>query len=179
MSKIKLLAEGVDVAPMLWALQNHPELWDQDTGRTERADSPHREVHDIWARYAQRGTDGSVPHSAVWYPAAEVLPIKALIYPLMAAFEGDQLGGVLITKVPPGKSVKPHIDPGWHARFYQKFAIQIQAHPGQAFNFEGESLMTKPGDLYWFDNSHMHWVTNDSDQDRVTVIACIKTDKVV
>ncbi|MCY1247967.1 hypothetical protein D9M72_613450 [compost metagenome] len=95
----------------------------------------------------------------------------------MAAVQGERLGGVLITRIRPGQVCKPHTDPGWHARYYQKFAVQIAAAPGQSFNFEGHELVTKPGDIFWFDNSHTHWVTNESDTDRITMIVCIKTEK--
>jgi hypothetical protein len=177
--KIKHLASGINVAPMLWALHSHPELWDQNTARTEHPSSPHYGLSDIWTRYAAPGVDGSQPHDSVWYPCADLMPVRDLVYPLMSMVEGDHLGGVLITKIPAGKMCKPHTDPGWHARRYQKFGIQIQAHPKQAFHFEGESLVTKPGDLFWFDNAFKHWVTNDSDQDRITMIVCIRTDKEV
>ena len=91
--KIKLLAQGLNVGPMLWALQAHPELWNQNTARTETPDSPHLELDDIWARYADPATvqeDGS--HDSVWYPPAEVLPVKEMVYPLMQAAQGDRLG---------------------------------------------------------------------------------------
>ena len=84
------------------------------------------------------------------------------------------MGGVLITKIPAGKECKPHTDPGWHARYYEKVAIQIQSAPGQAFCFEGESLETRPGDVFWFDNAFTHWVTNPTPYDRITLIACIQ-----
>jgi len=177
--KIKHLASGINVAPMLWALQSHPELWDQNTARTEHPSSPHHGLSDIWARFAEPGVDGSQPHDSVWYPCADLMPVRDLVYPLMSMVQGDHLGGVLITKIPAGKMCKPHTDPGWHARRYQKFGIQIQSHPRQAFHFDGESLVTMPGDLFWFDNSFKHWVTNDSDQDRITMIVCIRTDKEV
>lgn len=178
MSHIKLLGSGLNVVPMQWALLEHPELWDKQTSRTAPEDSPHHGLSDIWARYADPATmqpDGS--HTSIWYPASDVLPVKDLVYPLMQAAQGDQLGGVLITRIKPGQLCKPHTDPGWHARFYQKFAIQIQSSPGQAFHFADSSLVTKPGDLFWFDNAYTHWVTNDSTQDRITMIVCIKTDK--
>ena len=176
MSRIKLLAEGLDVAPMLDALAAHPELWDQHTARTEHPSSPHHELSDIWARFAAPGVDGSKPHDAVWYPCAALLPIRELAYPLMSMMQGDRLGGVLITKIPAGKQCKPHSDPGWHARYYGKFAVQLAADPGQAFHFEGEHLVTKPGDLFYFDNAFTHWVTNPTPHDRITAIVCIKTD---
>jgi hypothetical protein len=176
MKKIALLQSGIDIAPMHKAIDAHPELWNQNPQRTANENSPHYGLSDIWARFCAPGVDGSMPHESMWYPCAEVLPIRELVYPLMAAYQGDQLGGVLITKIPAGKECKPHIDPGWHARHYKKFAIQIAASEGQQFCFESESLASKPGDLFYFDNSFNHWVTNPTVYDRITAIICIKTD---
>jgi quercetin dioxygenase-like cupin family protein len=177
MSRIMLLAEGINVAPMQAALKAHPELWDQNPARTTPEDSPHHGLSDIWPRYADPKTmrdDGS--HDSIWYPCADLLPVRDLVFPLMTAVRGERLGGVLITRIKPGQICKPHTDPGWHARYYQKFAIQIQAAPEQAFHFESESLVTKAGDIFWFDNSFTHWVTNDSQTDRITMICCIRNE---
>jgi quercetin dioxygenase-like cupin family protein len=105
------------------------------------------------------------------------LGIKPLCLDLMRAVEGVELGGVLITRIPPGAECKPHTDPGWHARRYDKYAVQITSAPGQRFHFEGESLETKPGDLFWFDNQFTHWVTNPTAYERVTLIVCIRKEK--
>ncbi|MFS2027061.1 aspartyl/asparaginyl beta-hydroxylase domain-containing protein [Massilia sp. CT11-137] len=177
MNKIRLLASGLNVEPIRAALAANPHLWDQHTARTASIDSPHHGLSDIWARFAPPGANGDADHDAIWYPAAECLPLRELVYPLMAAVHGDRLGGVLITRIPPGAECKPHVDHGWHARYYDKFAIQIAAAPGQAFCFEGEQLVTAPGDLFWFDNSYLHWVTNPTTHERITLIVCIKTDK--
>lgn len=176
--KICLLPFTLDVAPMQAALAAHPELWNQHTERTQPKDSPHHGLDDIWPRFADPATmrpDGS--HDSVWYPSADLLPVRELAFALMTAVRGERLGGVLITRIKPGQVCKPHTDPGWHARYYDKFAVQIQAAPEQAFHFEGESLVTKFGDVFWFDNSHTHWVTNDSPADRITMIVCIKTER--
>lgn len=178
MTPIRLVSEGWPVEPLRAALAAHPELWDQQTARTAPEASPHHGLSDIWARFADPATmreDGS--HDSVWYPPANVLPVRDLVFPLMAMVHGERLGGVLITRIRPGQVCKPHTDPGWHARHYDKFAIQIDAAPEQAFHFEDASLVTKPGDVFWFDNSHTHWVTNDSQRDRITLIACIRTER--
>ena len=101
--KIKLLAQGVHVAPFLWALQSQPELWNQHTTRTEDPASPHHGLDDIWVRYgdAERAKDGAA-HESHWYPCADALGIKPLVYDLMRQVEGDQLGGVLITRIAHG-----------------------------------------------------------------------------
>lgn len=175
--KIKLLQRGLPVAPIYWALQQHPELWDQHTTRTEHPESPHHGLSDIWARFGpEDAAETGQPHESRWYPAAELLGIKALVYDLMRFVEGDRLGGVLITRIPPGARCKPHTDPGWHARYYDKFAVQITSAPGQLFCFEGEQLETQPGDLFFFDNQHLHWVENPTQYERITMIVCIRKE---
>jgi len=176
MSKIRKIAGGVNVTPLLWALQANPQLWNADTQRTKDASSPHSQVDDIWVRYSATPEEPG-PHEAVWYPAAAVLPVREIVYPLMHFVRGERLGGILITRIRAGKQCKPHRDDGWHARYYEKFAVQVQSAPGQLFCFEGESLEALPGDTYTFDNSFEHWVTNDTPHDRITLICCIKTDK--
>jgi quercetin dioxygenase-like cupin family protein len=178
MPNIRLLDRGLDVAPIRWRLQQHPELWNQHTTRTADPDSPHYGLDDIWARFGDptRAADGQA-HDSYWYASADVLGIKEMCFDLVRAVEGVELGGVLITRIPAGKACQPHTDPGWHARRYQKFAVQITSAPGQLFCFEGEQLETKPGDLFWFDNQYSHWVTNDTPYERVTMIVCIRQEK--
>jgi quercetin dioxygenase-like cupin family protein len=176
--KIELIAKDWCVAPILWKLQSHPELWNQYTARTASADSPHHGLDDIWARFGDVGhaVDGQA-HQSRWYPAAELLGIKQMCHDLMHMVDGVELGGVLITRIPPGAKCRPHVDPGWHARNYEKFAVQIASAPGQEFCFEGESLETRPGDVFWFDNQHLHWVDNPTQYERVTMIVCIRKEK--
>jgi hypothetical protein len=176
--KIKRVAAGVDVAPLLWALQANAHLWNEHTQRTQDPASPHHEVDDIWCRYA--APEVAIlpgPHESVWYPGASLLPVKEIVFPLMQFVQGERLGGVLITRIRAGKQCKPHKDDGWHARYYEKFAVQVQSAPGQRFCFDGESLEARPGDVYWFDNAHTHWVENPTEHDRITMVVCIRMDK--
>lgn len=111
----------------------------------------------------------------MWYPAFRRLPsLKPVLSAVLRRAEGGRLGGVLITKIPPGGRVAPHVDGGWHARYYDKFALQLQSAPGQAFCFRGHSLSARPGELYTFDNSQEHWVYNMSDSPRMTLIVCVR-----
>jgi hypothetical protein len=173
--KIELLERGIDVGGLQSALAAHPDLWNQHQARTADPASPHHGLDDIWLRFAPQArlTDG--PPQSQWYPSAYAL--RAAIPAVEAIFErygGQALGGVLMTRIPAGRSCRPHIDQGWHARAYEKFALQIHAAPGQRFCFEGETLETAPGDLFWFDNQYLHWVENPTAQDRVTMIICLK-----
>jgi hypothetical protein len=176
---IRKIATGLDVAPLRAALRANPSLWNARTARTSPPDSPHHGLDDIWVRFAAPGAvvheDGS--HTSSWLADADVLPVRPMAFQLMAALNGEQLGGILITRIPPGVRCRPHVDPGWHARHYDKFAVQIDADPKtQAFCFEGHHLASEPGDLYWFDNHYTHWVDNEGPHARVTAIFCIRTE---
>lgn len=179
-SPIRLLATGLPYGELHAQLLAAPHLWNRHRQRLEQY--AHSDISDIWVRAAQDATNLQCfhePHESVWYPAYYDLPaLRPIIFNVMRLVEGERLGGVLITKIPPGASVKPHVDIGWHARYYDKFALQIAADEKQCFHFENASLVTMPGDLFTFDNSQVHWVTNDSDVDRITLIICIRVHPV-
>lgn len=176
MKKLHLLGTGISISHLLWELQSHPELWNTNTLRTAPEDSPHHGLSDIWARYAAKTSDPYLPHESVWYPTvtAALPSLQPLCETLVSAVGGTALGGVLLTRIPPNGTCRPHIDNGWHARHYEKFAVQVQSSPRQTFHVEELMLETKPGDLYTFDNSHLHWVLNPTPYDRITLIICIK-----
>jgi hypothetical protein len=173
----QLIGQGLNVAPIYWALLKNPQLWNEHTTRTASPESPHYGLDDIWLRYGEpeRSVDGQ-PHTSFWYPSADVLGVKGLCSDILHFTNGVELGGVLITRIPPGKTCKPHVDPGWHARRYSKFAVQIASAPGQVFAMEDCALETKPGDLYWFDNQYLHWVENPTPYERVSMIICVRLE---
>jgi hypothetical protein len=178
---IRMLKATFHVERALEQLAAHPELWNQHTHRTHGYGTPHRTIDDIWVRYNDLSKyigDRSFfadEHDSVWYPGAEMIPaVVDLVMDLMGEVRGERLGGVLITRIPAGGQVDPHVDQGWHARYYDKFCIQLMGNPEQAFCFRGYSLSALPGQIYTFDNSREHWVTNSSKEDRMSLIVCIK-----
>lgn len=175
MQPIKLLARDLNVTAIRWALLSNPQLWNENTARTQDESSPHHGLDDIWVRFGSpEDAETGQPHVAHWYDSADTLGVKPMIEDVFKAVGGVELGGVLITRIPVGASCRPHVDPGWHARYYEKFALQIDSAPGQMFCFEGAALETRPGDLFWFDNQYLHWVDNPTAYDRITMIICIK-----
>lgn len=178
---IRALNLTLSVAQLFRELTAHPELWDEFDLRTNHPQSPHRELSDIFVRYNARANfQGdrqafNAEHESVWWPTIEKLPsIYSIVWNLMKFVEGERLGMVLVTKIPAGKTCYAHTDNGWHARYYEKYAVQIASAPGQAFHVEDAELSAKPGEVYWFDNARTHWVMNESDQDRITLIVCIR-----
>ena len=187
MKYLKQLFTGIDVAPILAELDAHPEVWDVRPLR--KVTYVHGDISDVWVRfnawenYDPAGGEEALkrfvlePHDAVWYPESDCLPsLKTLIFELMCQLRAERLGTVLITRIPPGKKVHPHIDPGWAARFYEKVAVQLRSAPEQAFCYEDGRYVCEAGTIYSFDNSQTHWVDNDSAVERITAIICIKRD---
>lgn len=191
MKQFLKIADQLDVNPLLSQLDAHPELWNAHEGRRHHEGSSHGETSDIWVRYndftrargethRERMLSLTHEHVPVWYPAWEVLPaLHPIVFDLMAAVQGEMLGGVLMTKVPPGGRILPHADTGWHVEYYDKFYVGLQSAPGADFicedGAETERINIRPGEIWLFDNRKVHSVENDSDIDRITLIVCIRT----
>lgn len=187
MRNFELVIEGVDVVPLQGQIAAHPDLWDQHTIRKRAPGTPHSGMSDIWVRYNDvRPFEASGdyrrfndPHLPVWYPAWGALSaLRPIVFDVMAAVRGEMLGGVLITRIPPGGEIDWHADAGWHVEYFEKFYLSIQSRPGAAFlckDREGiEALEPAEGDVWRFDNRKPHAVQNNSADDRITAIICIR-----
>ena len=178
----RILRHSCHIEPLVSEIEMQPELWNQNVFRTVGGyGNPHSKLSDIVVRFNNwsnwRGDRAAFndAHESVWWAPYERLPtIKPLVFDLMRLFEAERLGMVLITRIPAHTNCEPHVDAGWHANHYLKFAVQLKAAPGQKFCFEGFSLETRPGDLYAFDNSKPHWVENPTDEERWTLIVCLR-----
>jgi len=95
----------------------------------------------------------------------------------MALCEGVELGGVLITKIPAGKSILPHTDDGWHANYYNtKIYIPLETNTNVINRCEDEYVCMNLGEAWYFNNMVEHEVRNEGDTDRITLIICIRCE---
>ena len=182
MNHFRLIAAGVDVSGVNAEMDAAPELWGQNGYRIADPSSPHHGVPDIWLRWRDAADlttpdAHTEPHFPVFWPAWERLPsLHAIVRNLSHVANATALGGVLITKVPPGKEVKPHVDDGWHARFYdQKYYLVLRGNP-LCLNYCGEDVeVFRAGDVWEYPNSVTHSTVNNGHTDRVTCIICFRT----
>ena len=182
----ELVCTDLDVSQLQQEILSHYEEFDKYDQRRTVPGSPHTEMTDIWARYndirpfLEKGSlEGfDAPHDSIWYPVIEKIPaVKKVVFDVMSKVEGERIGGVLITKLPPGGHIARHTDAGWHAQYYDKFFVPIQIKEGAIFGFDDGDIHAKEGEAWWFDNSNPHWVTNNTDCDRIAMIVCIRTEK--
>jgi len=184
------IAFDFPVIPLQLSLRRQPGLFGKYNQRCE-GQSPHRESKDIWVRYnaienvleyeGQLNSDhpANKEHRPTWYPSYYQLPqLRPLIFGLMHLVEGEELGIVLIIKIPPGKQIYTHVDGGWSGSYYEKYFIPIQSYPGTSFNFPDGSIIPQLGEAYWFNNSIPHNVINNSNEDMICLVVTIKSDKV-
>lgn len=168
-------------------------LFDGFPYRRTAPGSPHAEMTDIWARYkditsnleSRDFSDIGDEHESIWYPHSdELTDVKKICAKIMHFTQGTRLGGVLITKLPPGGNITWHTDDNWHANYYDKFWVPIQNAPGAVMKFQGifdepfaeTRMCPQEGEVVWFNNSYPHAVVNDSDKDRIGMIVCIKIE---
>jgi len=174
----------VDVDMVVGELERQPELWDRNRWRKDRPNSPHREMSDIWLRFADPAHPERFhePHHSVFWPAWWAIPtVHDIVFDAMRDARATELGGILITKVPPGKQIYAHHDRGvWHAEHYN-FKVYIVLQGNQAcVNWASESPQTravmKTGEVWYFNNLVDHGLVNEGVTDRISLIVSMRTE---
>jgi len=182
MKAFNKIASGLNIKPALNELYENYHLFGENNARKD-AGPVHAEMDDIWFRYgdtsemAKTGDYSKIAdeHDSIWLQG---LPeCRKLCFDVMAMVDGERLGGILITKLPIGGKIQPHTDAGWHAEYYDKYYIPIQNADGAIFGFECGNIEPNEGDVWAFDNSYLHWVENNSNEERIAMIICIKQSK--
>lgn len=201
MQLFRRVAGDIDVAPLLAQVDAHPELWNSHAERRAHPASPHRETDDLWLRYRvkrelHRPEDYRGEHVSVWYhPAIDLLSHAMLITEALAERIGaSHIGGVLMTRIPPGCGVYPHDDRGtWHAEHYTtKIWLPLRANPRcinecwdspEPFGFAAldkgqgprhEQVVMRAGEPWTFSNLMRHGVRNCGETERIVLIMCFR-----
>lgn len=184
MSNFQKLPLIFDVQPLLGQLSDHPELWNQNPERKDAPCSPHAAMSDIWLRFRPKAElrepkHYGEPHIPTWYPSRRYLPAaEEISLTLMSYFRAVQLGGVLITKIPPGGRIAPHNDKGrWHPEFFNgKAYVPLKSNKGCLNICENDAIVMRAGECWTFDNLKEHSVENNGQEDRITLIICMRLE---
>jgi hypothetical protein len=179
------IAQGIDVRPVLEQLDAQPELWDQLPFRRTAPGTPHSQMTDIWLRFRPAAElihpwNYAEPFHSVFYPAWRALPaLHPITFALMSVVRAVELGGILITRIPPGGIIEPHDDRGrWHAEFHNcKLYVPLRSNE-QCINIcEDEQLVMRPGEAWMFNNLLVHSVENRGDSERITLIISMRVEQ--
>jgi len=174
MKHFRLLAEGLDVQPLLAEIDQHPDLWRQITARQDHPESAHKDTECIFLRGPAEMTRHGVQHdlSALDYPALALLrdPAANLVNPLMQSLGITELGRAMIVRLRPGGSITPHADEGDYAAHFARFHFSLQSDEGNLFVCGGEVVHMHPGSAWWFAHRVEHFVVNRSERPRLHLI---------
>lgn len=178
MNRFRLIAQGVDVSALNTELDANQHLWNVNRDRTDGVASPHRGIRDIWVRWRSPNepTDDA-PHIAIDWPAwAALTSLHPIVRNLSHVVDARVRGGILITETPPGGAVQPHIDEGWHAKFYDtKLYLTLQSDPRCLIHCDGEYQNFREGDVWTYPNNVIHGVENDGIVAHRNIIICFRT----
>ena len=177
------LAAGIDVMPLLQQLQRQPDLWNEITLRTKHPGTAHSQVSDILVRFNKIPTQQEEMFAVaddcecIPFRAWKDLPaLRPIIFGLMQRVEAVRLGRVIITKLPPGCVITPHVDGGAPATYYQRYQVALQCLPGNVFKIEDEEVQFDSGEVWQINNRAEHSVVNNSADDRIVMIVDLRSD---
>ncbi len=170
------IADNVDVTPTMHALALNPDLWNEIDLRTTHPDTAHADADDIFLMFNDMSGEIINDIQVMPYRGWEVLkPLRRLILDLIPRVAGVQLGRCIVTKLPPGGIITPHVDQGAPATFYSRYQIILQSLPGALFNIGDESMNFRSGEVWLIDNKTEHSVVNNSSDDRIVCIVDIRS----
>lgn len=173
MKNFERITTGLDVVPLLKALEKAPELWREITLRQEYPGSAHHDTETIVVRGPKSFTreDYFFDFSALNYPAAIELDylITPLVWPVLQALEVKELGRLFIVKLKPHGVIELHIDEGDYSDHYSRFHICLQSE-NATLTVRNETQHFAPGEAWWLDHKALHYGNNDSDVPRIHII---------
>ena len=189
MRNFMILATGMDITPIMLAVMRRPELWKEDTYLRDYPQGPFGDTETIMLRFPVKRVveqeadlkaygESDEQHESIDYPAFKAIAeARPLVFALMARFQGERLGRVMINRVRPGGRIYPHADTPNHAAYYSRFHVVLQSSPGCDFRCGDEHMSFNSGDVFWFNNALEHEVINNSAIDRIHMIIDIRTSR--
>lgn len=175
------------ITPLIQALRvKGPELWGRFDLRQVMDGTPHHDTKTIALRWFESLKIGDIfNHQPVLdrLELDELPEARQLISTIVTAVEGGDVGRAFITSLKPEGRIDPHIDQGSYSDHYERFHLPLVTH--QALNFflvdEGDQVSEVAtmgaGDLWWFNHKRTHWVTNQSETERIHLIVDVVAPK--
>lgn len=179
MKYFQKIADNVHTIDLLHTLQRKSWLWDQNTLRTKHPGTAHSQVSDIFVWFNDVANPETVQDDkeVISYPAWKEVPqIRNIVFALMRQVEATRLGRVIITKLPPGKTITPHVDGGAPATYFNRYQVALQSLPGAIFQIGDDAVNFCTGEVWWINNRVEHSVINNSSENRIVMIVDLRVD---
>lgn len=177
-----------DAEPIRRELKSQPLLWGTSPRVTFKG-SPHADTNDIILRGPAGFEYKSLQelHEEIAcedYPAGELMQnTMKIAYNLAWLLSPEEmrhldsplrLGRVIMTKLPPGRTIHPHADEGPVPAFYRRFHLVIEGGDENIFIIQGEVQPMQSSEMWETDVREMHTVINLMEHDRIHLIVDIE-----
>jgi hypothetical protein len=173
MEHFRLIRAAVDLEPLRLELGRHSSAWDVQVGR-QLTSPAQRHTNAIplrgLRRSSIRGRRRRDVHESRWTSLSAQFPATVAFIEEFAAEQRGAPGRARFARLPPGKTVLPHMDRGEYYRLRDRYHLVIRSENGSLLNAGGESVRMHEGELWWFDNKAVHDACNDSGSDRIHLI---------
>jgi hypothetical protein len=182
------VGNGFQAGPIRTELARNPLMWGQSL-RVTFPGSPHADTEDIVLRGPVGFDYKSIQELHVEiacedYDAAEMFPLTMKIANnlalLLSPIEMRQLdsplrlGRVILTKLPPMKTIHPHRDEGAVPEFYRRFHLVVEGGDENIFIVGDEIQVMQSGEMWDVDVREMHTVANTMHKNRIHLIVDIE-----
>lgn len=173
MEHFRLIRDDIDIEPVRQELAARDAAWLAQTGRQARAVAQ-QHTQSIPLRGLRRSrTLGrrrrDVLESRDTSLVAEFPHTRALLDRLAQEL-GGPLGRAKLARLPPGRTVLPHVDRGEYYLAHDRYHLVITSPHGSVLSAGGETARLAEGELWWFDNKALHHAANPSPDHRVHLI---------
>jgi hypothetical protein len=179
MRYFRRLEAGIDVAPLLRELSDHPEVWTLDTRRQGSIDVQRETESAAICRHAEQLTFlEERQRSAVRYVGrptrtARLLPKTLEFVQHLARQLHGIPGRAVVVRLKPRGRVYEHIDGGIYYELRHRYHLVLRSVAGSRLRSGNEEVRMQEGELWWFENRQPHAAANDSDEDRIHLIVDI------
>jgi hypothetical protein len=164
------LTGKVDTKPLLTALEQNANLWNIIDFR-KRTPITHDEVDDIILRFDDITRYSGGMDCVNYLPYKQLCPaVEQALSAVKHMVNGDKIGRLVITRISPGKGVKPHIDTDRASQHYRRYHLCLYGVEGNTFTAGDETVTMRTGEVWWFDNTITHHCMNTGSEDRIHLI---------
>lgn len=143
--------------------------WNVETWRQDHPQSSHKDTNTIYYRMPPHLTEWAIFNElhARWLPNTPAW-VMEVVRKIADGQNWGKIGRVMLVRLPSGGEVKPHVDEGKYAQFYDRLHLVLQGKC--CFHCGDEFEIMKAGQLWKFNHHLLHRVANVDDEDRITLI---------
>lgn len=155
------LATGIDVAPAIEELAAHPNLWSLVQVRQRYEKSAHVDTEAIVLRGPETVENIFENLECINFPVFDqLMETRTLVRDVAEFIHAREVGRVMLVKLKAEGWIRPHVDEGSYARYFARFHLSLDSHPGCIFRCGEEKAYMEPGELWWFNHQRTHSVLN-------------------